>query len=95
MEYRSDDARLTIEVMKEAASLGATVLNYIKVTDFIYQDGKAVGVTAIDQVNGKASEIRAKKIVNAAGPWVDTLREKDHSLNDKKMHINKRHSSRF
>lgn len=89
VEYRSDDARLTIEVMKEAASLGATVMNYIKVTDFIYQDGKAVGVTAIDQLNGRVSEIRAKKIVNAAGPWVDTLREKDHSLNDKKMHITK------
>lgn len=89
VEYRSDDARLTIEVMKEAARLGATVVNYTKVSDFIYEDGKVIGVTAIDQINGKVSEIRAKKIVNAAGPWVDTLREKDHSLNDKKMHQTK------
>ena len=89
VEYRSDDARLTIEVMKEAARLGATVVNYTKVNDFIYEDGKVTGVTAIDQINGRVSEIRAKKIVNAAGPWVDTLREKDHSLNDKKMHQTK------
>ncbi len=89
VEYRSDDARLTIEVLKEAANLGANVINYTKVIDFIYQDGKVVGVKAVDQMNGKVSEIRAKKVVNAAGPWVDTLREKDHSLDDKKMHITK------
>ena len=89
VEYRSDDARLTIEVLKEAANLGANVINYTKVIDFIYQNGKVVGVKAVDQMNGKVSEIRAKKVVNAAGPWVDTLREKDHSLDDKKMHITK------
>ena len=44
VEYRSDDARLTIEVMKEAVSQGATVINYTKVHDFIYQDGKVIGV---------------------------------------------------
>ncbi|MCQ6276979.1 glycerol-3-phosphate dehydrogenase/oxidase [Bacillus sp. V3B] len=89
VEYRSDDVRLTIEVMKEAASLGATVINYTKVTDFIYQEGKLVGVSTIDQLNDQVSEIRAKKTVNAAGPWVDNLREKDRSLKHKKLHLTK------
>jgi glycerol-3-phosphate dehydrogenase len=89
VEYRSDDARLTLEVMKEAASLGATVINYTKVRDFIYKDGKVTGVYTEDQLNGQVSEIRVKKIVNAAGPWIDTLREKDHSLNSKQLHLTK------
>lgn len=89
VEYRSDDARLTIEVMKEAVSQGAIVHNYTKVTDFIYHEGKVAGVCVVDQLNGQVREIRAQKIVNAAGPWVDTLRAKDNSLDSKEMHLTK------
>ncbi|ARK21354.1 glycerol-3-phosphate dehydrogenase/oxidase [Sporosarcina sp. P26b] len=89
VEYRSDDARLTIEVMKEAVSQGATVFNYTKVTDFIYNEGKVAGVSVVDQLSGKTSEIRAKTIVNAAGPWVDTLREKDNSLDAREIRLTK------
>ncbi|KKB43092.1 glycerol-3-phosphate dehydrogenase/oxidase [Bacillus thermotolerans] len=89
VEYRSDDARLTIEVMKEAAAQGATVINYTKVTNFIYKDDKAAGVETVDQLNGQTSRIYAKKIINAAGPWVDTLREKDHSLGGKHLLLTK------
>lgn len=31
MEYRTDDARLTIEVMKKAAENGAEIINYTKI----------------------------------------------------------------
>ena len=89
VEYRSDDARLTIEVMKEAEHHGATVINYTKVTDFIYKDGKVAGVYTIDQLTGITGEIHAKKVINAAGPWVDTLREKDHSMDNKQLHLSK------
>ena len=61
VEYRSDDARLTIEVMKEAVSQGATVINYTKVHDFIYQDGKVVGVHTVDQINGQIKKYARKK----------------------------------
>ncbi|MCG7337114.1 glycerol-3-phosphate dehydrogenase/oxidase [Sporosarcina sp. ACRSM] len=85
VEYRSDDARLTIEVVKEARSQGATVLNYTKVTDFIYNDGKVAGVRVEDQLNGQVRELRARKVVNAAGPWVDKLRENDNSMDERHM----------
>src|SRR5699024_11009561 len=35
VEYKTDDARLTIEVMKKAVQKGAHAINYAKVTDFI------------------------------------------------------------
>ena len=43
-EYRTDDARLTIEVIKEAVSRGALAINYVKATGFIYQQEKIAGV---------------------------------------------------
>src|SRR5688572_28041404 len=37
-EYRTDDARLTIEIIKTAAANGADILNYCEVTNFIYNN---------------------------------------------------------
>src|SRR5689334_3741237 len=73
-EYRTDDARLTIEIMKTAASHGADVLNYCEVKDFIYEDGKIVHVKVHDLLSDKNYEIRALTVINATGPWVDQLR---------------------
>ncbi len=76
VEYRTDDARLTIEVMKEAVKFGAEPVNYSKVKELLYEKGKVVGVLIEDLLSGKEYKVYAKKIVNATGPWVDELREK-------------------
>jgi glycerol-3-phosphate dehydrogenase len=90
VEYRTDDARLTIEVMKEAVSRGARAVNYARVEDLIYDaDHKLTGVRVKDRITEKSYAIYAKKIVNAAGPWVDTIREKDHSKKGKHLHLTK------
>ncbi|GGE73386.1 glycerol-3-phosphate dehydrogenase/oxidase [Priestia taiwanensis] len=89
VEYRTDDARLTIEVMKEAVKRGATAINYAKVDSFIYENGKVVGVNVVDQLTGEEYAMYAKKIVNATGPWVDTLREKDNSKKGKVLQLSK------
>ncbi|MBH0162023.1 glycerol-3-phosphate dehydrogenase/oxidase [Fictibacillus sp. 26RED30] len=89
VEYKTDDARLTLEIMKEAVARGASAVNYAKVTSFIYNGKKAVGVKVEDQLTGKIHEIYAKKIVNATGPWVDELREEDRSKTGKEIHHTK------
>ncbi|MFB6728961.1 aerobic glycerol-3-phosphate dehydrogenase [Bacillus mobilis] len=89
VEYRTDDARLTIEVMKEAIERGAKAVNYAKVDGFLYKDGKVCGVRVIDLLDGEVYEVYGKKIVNAAGPWVDTLREKDNSKKGKVLQLSK------
>ncbi|NIE90069.1 aerobic glycerol-3-phosphate dehydrogenase [Bacillus sp. Ab-1751] len=89
VEYRTDDARLTIEVMKEAIERGAKAVNYAKVDGFLYKDGKLCGVRVIDLLDGEVYEVYGKKIVNAAGPWVDTLREKDNSKKGKVLQLSK------
>src|SRR5690606_34328414 len=89
VEYKTDDARLTLEVMKKAVEKGALALNYMKVTNLVYENGKVVGVEVEDQTNGTVDTFYAKKIVNAAGPWVDTLREKDGSKKGKTLQLTK------
>lgn len=89
VEYRTDDARLTIEVMKEAVRHGARALNYMKADSFLYQNGKLHGVRVVDQADGKEYEFYAKTIINAAGPWVDELRDRDHSKSGKHLQLSK------
>ncbi|MDN7244566.1 glycerol-3-phosphate dehydrogenase/oxidase [Planococcus shenhongbingii] len=89
VEYKTDDARLTIEAMKKAVEKGALALNYAKVTGFIYHNGKVAGIRIEDQIDGSEHEIYANKIVNAAGPWVDTLRDKDNSKQGKTLQLTK------
>lgn len=90
VEYRTDDARLTIEVMKRAEENGAEILNHTKSTDFIYDSkSKVRGIEVQDQLTGEMYEINAKKVINAAGPWVDEVRKKDYTRNNKQLRLTK------
>lgn len=89
VEYRTDDARLTIEVLKKAVELGAICLNYAKVEEFEYEDQKVVGAVVRDQISQKTWTIQANAVVNATGPWVDTIRQKDTINNNKKLRLTK------
>ncbi len=88
-EYRTDDARLTIEIMKTAQLQGAWVLNYCHANHFLYHNGLISGVNAEDRIGQESFEIRASVVVNATGPWVDELREKDRSKIGKTLHLTK------
>ncbi|EDL62913.1 aerobic glycerol-3-phosphate dehydrogenase [Bacillus sp. SG-1] len=85
VEYRTDDARLTIEVMKKAVEHGTVALNYLKADRFIYESEKVKGIQARDVLTGEIFNIRSEKVVNASGPWVDEVRRKDYSINNKKL----------
>lgn len=90
VEYKTDDARLTLEVMKKAVDYGACSTNYAKVVDFIYDNnGSIVGAKVEDTVTGEQYHVKAKKIINAGGPWVDELREIDGSKKGKTLQLTK------
>ncbi|MFD1416905.1 glycerol-3-phosphate dehydrogenase/oxidase [Oceanobacillus jeddahense] len=89
VEYKTDDARLTIEVLKKAVENGVKAVNYTKAVEFIYEDGKVVGVVAENQISKEKHKIYAKKIINAGGPWVDDVRELDGSKKGKTLHLTK------
>jgi glycerol-3-phosphate dehydrogenase len=89
VEYRTDDARLTIEVLKKSITYGAKAVNYMKLVELLYENGKATGVRAIDELSGKYYQIYSKKIVNATGPWVDSIRTIDKSKKGKFLSLTK------
>ena len=70
-----DDARLLITMARTAADQGATLLNYAEVTGFIRERDSAIGgVTVRDLESGSDFEARSKVIINATGPFSDSLR---------------------
>ena len=88
-EYRTDDARLTIEVLKTALDYNAKIINYTVAKEFIYEDNRVVGAKVKDTLSGNEFNIKAKYVVNACGPWVDELRQINHSKIGKRLHLTK------
>ncbi|WP_036380580.1 glycerol-3-phosphate dehydrogenase/oxidase [Muricauda sp. MAR_2010_75] len=88
-EYRTDDARLTLENIKTSLQFGAQVLNYAKVTDFVYGNERVAGVRFKDEVFGDEFNVSSKYVINAAGSWVDELRSINHSKRGKRLHLTK------
>jgi glycerol-3-phosphate dehydrogenase len=94
-EYRTDDARLTLEIIKTAIRYGATCINYTQALNFTYKeragenDTQITGITCKDLLTNQEITLKARYIVNASGPWVDTIRKIDQSLNHKHLHLTK------
>lgn len=72
-----DDARLAIALARTAASHGALLVNYCRVTDLLYESGAVIGLVCQDQLGVGEYPIRSRCVVNATGVWVDELRQKD------------------
>lgn len=89
VEYRTDDARMTIEVLKKAVEKGAIAVNYTKVTTLLYHNKKVIGAEISDAITGESYRIKAKRVVNATGPWVDEVREMDTSKEGKSLILSK------
>ncbi|MCO5247929.1 MAG: glycerol-3-phosphate dehydrogenase/oxidase [Chitinophagales bacterium] len=89
IEYRSDDARLVVEVLKTAFTKGAIAVNYVKAEKLTYENGIVNGAVLYDDRSEYRFKVKAKKIINATGPWVDEIREDDKSLSEKKLHLTK------
>ncbi|MEV6278984.1 glycerol-3-phosphate dehydrogenase/oxidase [Nocardia sp. NPDC051832] len=74
-EGQLDDARHTMMLSRTAASHGALVASSARVVDFLRDSGRVVGALVQDLETGRKFEVRAKRVVNAAGAWTDELQE--------------------
>ena len=74
----TDDARLTLATATAAAEAGAVVLNHAAVRALRRGPGGAViGAVVQDAFGPRATQVAARVVVNAAGPWSDTIRRLD------------------
>ena len=75
LDGRTDDARLTLAILKTAAiERGATVANYTCVTGLTRDGERVSGATVVDTRSGRTFAVQAKVVVNAAGVWSDDVR---------------------
>ncbi|NOG32161.1 glycerol-3-phosphate dehydrogenase/oxidase [Halomonas sp. TBZ9] len=65
-----NDARFVFNFIRHAIDYGASIANYVESNGASYEDGRWV-VQARNVIDGSTFPIRAKVLVNAAGPWVD------------------------
>ncbi|MDQ6934782.1 MAG: glycerol-3-phosphate dehydrogenase/oxidase [Actinomycetota bacterium] len=70
-----DDARLVMTLARTAASFGAHVLTRSKVTGFLREGDRVVGVRVRDLEDDVDFAVRATVVVNAAGVWTDEIQE--------------------
>ena len=70
-DCRMDDARLCLAVLLSAQEWGASIFNYVAVTDLIQEKGRVCGVRVQEVLTGAKYNIYARVVINAAGPWVD------------------------
>jgi glycerol-3-phosphate dehydrogenase len=73
-DAQCDDARLVIATVRAAAAHGAQVANYMRVTGLIPTVSGIHGAYVRDELSGATGEVRARLVVNAAGPWADAIR---------------------
>ncbi|MEU4150154.1 glycerol-3-phosphate dehydrogenase/oxidase [Streptomyces sp. NPDC026659] len=66
-----DDARFVATLVRTAVSYGAKAANRARVTGFLREGERVVGVTVEDVEGGGEYEIRARQVVNATGVWTD------------------------
>ncbi len=89
----TDDARLTLATLLDAAVSGATVLNHAEVTGLQWEGRHVRGATVADRLGGHTLEIGASCVVNATGPWTDGVRRMENPaavpavLGSKGVHI--------
>ncbi len=79
-EYRTDDARLTIELIKAGVRKGNMAFNYLPAIDLIKKENKIHGVVCKDLITNAEIRLQSKLVVNATGPWFDETRNLDKKL---------------
>ncbi len=72
-DAQTNDARLTITLIRTAAQYGATIANYTEVTSFIREQGRISGVEAYDSLGDQELSIRARHVVNATGVFSELV----------------------
>jgi glycerol-3-phosphate dehydrogenase len=65
--------RLTLGFLHAAASAGALAANHAEAVALLRASGRVAGVAVRDALSGTTLEVRARMVVNAAGPWADEV----------------------
>ena len=69
-----NDARYALALAHSADEAGATVVNYVTITEFDQHNGRIETATGRDELTGETFPIRARLFLNCTGPYADNIR---------------------
>lgn len=72
-DAQTNDARLTMALLRTAVTYGATIANYAEVTSFVMEDGKVQGARVCDRLSNQEVTIYARHIINATGIYSEKV----------------------
>ena len=67
--------RLALAFVRSAVDLGAVAVNYAEATRLVRSGSEVRAVEVRDAATGETVEVRARAVLNAAGPWVPWMNE--------------------
>ena len=76
-DAETDDARLTLSIIRSAVERGAAVANYCSVTKLKKDSSGRVSGASVTTHEGDSFDIAARVVVNATGVWGDSMRRMD------------------
>lgn len=90
-EYLTDDARLTLGNARSAFGAGAVVVTYAAARGIIQEGSRVAGAIIESTLPGdeRMARVRARIVINAAGPWVDSIRLMEDKSAGKKLQLTK------
>ncbi len=72
-----NDARMAVTLMTTAGRQGAVTANHVEALSLVKEDGRITGAQVRDKISGEEFTVRARGVVNATGPFADSLRRMD------------------
>ncbi|XP_045609208.1 glycerol-3-phosphate dehydrogenase, mitochondrial isoform X4 [Procambarus clarkii] len=78
-----NDARMNLSIALTATRLGATIANHTRVIALLKEidesgQERICGARVKDELTGKELSVRAKCVINATGPFTDTIRKMEN-----------------
>jgi glycerol-3-phosphate dehydrogenase len=72
-DAQTNDARLTLALIRTAVTYGAVIANYAEVTSFLMEEGKVCGAQIVDRLTQQEVTLRARHVVNATGIYSEKV----------------------
>jgi glycerol-3-phosphate dehydrogenase len=88
-EYLTDDARLVLGVLRAAVGSGAVVASRVPVVDLVRIGDRIDGVVARCTTTDREVIVSGDVVVNAAGPWVESIARMEQDPPASRLHLSK------
>ncbi len=76
-DHWTDDKRLVNETIESARRFGAQAFEHAFVKSYQYDEQDQIYTAAVE-LNGQTRSFFTRKLINAAGPWIDKVRDSAH-----------------